>query len=79
MAGLDRRQFLGRVAAGVASGVTTAGVSGETTEEMKARGATSSRPEVLGHASGLLADLGPGGCSSRFWIDPRQAATPSQP
>jgi hypothetical protein len=57
----------------------TAGLSAETVKEKKGRGAKSSRGEALGHASGSLADLGPGGIATRFWIDPRLAATPPRP
>lgn len=76
MAGSSRREFLGRVAAGAASGSMAAGLSAK---EKKGRGAKTSQPDVLGYSPGLVADLGPGRVATRFWIDPRQATLPSWP
>jgi len=79
MAGSNRRRFLGQLATGVASVNMTAGLRTETVKEKKGQGAKSSRGETLGHASGSIADLGPGEIATRFWIDPRLVATPPRP
>src|SRR3979490_1113830 len=73
MAGSNRRQFLGRIATGVASGTVTTALTAKTVKEKKRP--NSSRGEGLEHGSIPLADLGPGGIAKRFWIDPRLAAT----
>ena len=74
----NRRQFLGRLATGVASGGVTAGLSAQTANERK-KGADSSSAAVQEQTSGSPAELGPGGIATRFWIDPRQAAASPLP
>src|SRR5678816_3503632 len=77
MAGSDRRRFLGQLATGVAGGSMTTAFGAET--EKKKKGATgSSNREAAANAPGV-ADLGPGGVATKFWIDPRLAAKVALP
>jgi hypothetical protein len=67
MTGSSRRRFLGQLATGVAAGSISAGLSAETVKKKDRCAPTA------------LADLGPGGIATKFWIDPRQAAAGSMP
>jgi hypothetical protein len=73
MPGSNRRWFLGRFATGVASGTVTTALAAATVKGKKKL--NSSRDEAPGYGSSPFADLGPGGISKKFWIDPRLAAT----
>jgi Hypothetical glycosyl hydrolase 6/Beta-galactosidase trimerisation domain len=77
MAGSNRRQFLGRLAIGLASGSATTVLNADTVKQ-KRGGGRSSEKDALKPASSL-ADLGPAKLATRFWVDARLAALPALP
>jgi hypothetical protein len=79
MAGSNRRRFLGQLATGVAGGSMTTALSAETAKKKKGGGGGSTNGEAAVNAPGSLADLGPGGIATKFWIDPRLATKVALP
>jgi hypothetical protein len=71
MAGSNRRQFLGGLAAGLVSETATTVLNADTVTQ-KSRGDGKSS----GRDASNLADLGSSKLATKFWIDPRIAALP---
>src|SRR5215831_5808859 len=79
MRGSNRRQFLGRVVTGFAGGSVTAVLRADSLQQKGGRESGSPPAGHLKPTSSSLADLGPGGIATKFWIDPRLAALPAWP
>jgi Hypothetical glycosyl hydrolase 6/Beta-galactosidase trimerisation domain len=76
MSGSNRRQFLGRVATGLVTGSVTTMRNTEAVQQKSVEGGKAPGKKAVQSASSSFPDLGPGGITTRLWIDPRLAATP---